>query len=192
MDDDMELSLGETTDTDSRDVTAREALTPEGFDLTAWMAGIRPSRRATTIYGRPDLLATIDVLSERVIEAQASRDTEETVALMAQIREARDAMSASAVDVVVEASSEQAQADLRTALGIKEGADLTEDQVLGWIAAHIVAPEGFDTAALKALNAVSPRQVAKIGNAVRVANETAPAVPAPFSPASSNGRRARG
>lgn len=192
MADGMELSLGETTDTDSRDVTAREALTPDGFDLTAWLAGIRPSRRATTIYGRPDLLATIDVLSERVIEAEAARDSVEVASLTGQIREAREQMAASAVDVVVEASSEQAQADLREALGIKGQDDLSEEQVLGWIAAHIVAPAGFDTAALKALNAVSPRQVAKIGNAVRVANETAPAVPAPFSPASSNGRRARG
>ena len=192
MADDMELSLGETADTESVDATASEALTPEGFDLTAWLAGIRPSRRATTIYGRPDLLATIDVLSERVIEAEAARDNVEVANLVGQIRDAREAMSASAVDVVVEASSEQTQADLRTALGIKEGIDLTEEQVLGWIAAHIAAPAGFDTAAMKALNAVSPRQVAKIGAAVRVANETAPAVPAPFSPASSSGRRARG
>ena len=187
-----ELSLAETDDQESVDVTPREGLTAEGFDLGAWLAGIRPSRRATTVYGRPDLLATIDVLSERVIEAEAARDNVAVADLTGQIREAREAMSASAVDVVVEASSEQAQSDLREALGIKGGDDLSEEQVLGWIAAHIVAPAGFDVAALKALNAVSPRQVAKIGAAVRVANETAPAVPAPFSPASSNGRRARG
>lgn len=188
---DTEMSLGETAD-DIRDVTPATAMTPEGFDLQAWIAGARPSRRATTVFARPDLLASIDVLSERVAVARAAEDTAEVATLVAQIRDLRDQLAASALDVVVEATSEKVRADLREALGIKEGEPVTQEQTIGFLAAHIVEPSGFDAEMLARFTEVSPTQVAKIAAAVRVANDTAPAIPAPFSSASSNGRRVRG
>ena len=189
---DMELSLGETTDQPSRDVTDPASLTVEGFNLGEWMRGLRPARHAITFYGRPDVLADIEVIRNRIREADAVGDDNEVGVLVGQLREAREVMIRSSLDIVVQASSEQAQADLRTALGIKEGVDLTEEQVLGWIAAHIVAPEGLDLDGLRTLNEISAPQVALIGAAVKTANTAAPGVPAPFSPASSSGRRARG
>lgn len=188
---DVEMSLSESAET-IRDVTAPDAMTPEGFDLDAWLAGARPSRRATTVYARPDLLATIDVLSERVVVARASEDTDEVNRLVAQIRDVRQQMEASALDVVVEASSESARARLRESLGIREGQVATDEQTCHFIAAHIVSPEGLDGEGLMRLNAVSPQQVVKIASAMKVANETAPAVPAPFSPSSSPSRHRRG
>lgn len=188
---DVEMSLGETTP-EIRDVTAPDAMTPAGFDLDAWLAGARPSRRATTVYARPDLLATIDVLSERVTVARAAEDTDEAARLVAQIRDVRQQMEASALDVVVEASSESARARLREALGIREGETPTDVQTCHFIAAHIVSPAGLDGDALARLHEVSPQQVAKIASAMKVANETAPAVPAPFSLTSSPSRPQRG
>lgn len=192
---DDEMTLGEVTAVDdetSRDVTPDGARTASGFDLEAWLAGARPSRRATTVYARPDLLAEIDLLSERVIEAEAARDNIAAAKYMVQVRELREQMRASALDVVVEASSETARDRIREAIGVEAGKGVTADQALQFAAAHIVEPKGMDAEALKRLSEVSQQQVIKIMSAVQVANETAPAVPAPFSLASSNGRRVDG
>lgn len=189
---DTEMSLGETSVEEPRDVTPQDAMTPEGFDLQAWLAGARPSRRATTVYARPDLLASIDVLSERVLIARAANDTGEVAALIAQIRDLRDELTASALDIVVEASSERTRAQLREALGISPDGAPTDEQTIAYLAAHIVEPAGFDAATLAVFNEVSPQQVLKIAQAVKVANDTAPAVPAPFSPVSSTSPQARG
>lgn len=182
-----ELSLADTTPAEEiRDVTPENAMAPEGFDLQAWLAGARPSRRATTIFARPDLLADIDVLSERVLAARAADHKGEVADLIGQIRALREELTTSALDIVVEASSERVQADLRASLGIVEGQPVTDEQTLAFIAAHIVEPAGFDAAALAAFNDISPQQVLKIASAVKVVNQSAPAVPAPFSPRSSN------
>lgn len=182
-----EGALGE-----SRDVTPEGVRTVAGFDLVAWVGGARPSRRATTVYARPDLLAQIDLLSERVIEARAAQDTKTINTLVAQIRDLRSEMEASALDVVVEAQSEDAHKLLREALGVRPGVEETVEQRLAWTAAHIVEPAGFTAEVLADFCRVSPAQVGKIMSAVQVANTTAPAVPAPFLSASSSGRRARG
>lgn len=188
-----ELSLADTTPAEEiRDVTPENAMTPEGFDLQAWLAGARPSRRATTIFARPDLLADIDVLSERVIVARSAGTQAEVAGLLAQIRDIREAVAASSLDIVVEARSAQVQDDLRASLGIVEGQEPTTEQTIAFIAAHIVEPEGFDAAALSRFNEVSPQQVVKIAQAVRVANDSAPVIPAPFSQGPSSAPSTRG
>ena len=189
---DAELSLADTTTPEIRDATDPAALTPEGFNLEAWVAGARPTRRATTIYARPDLLADIDVLSERLMVARASEDTSEAARLVAAIRAAREQVAGSALDVVVEASSEHARRQLRESLGITDGGEVTEEQTYGYLAAHVVAPEGMDAAMVARLAEVIPQQVSKIAAAVRSANEAAPAVTAPFLRGSSTGRGPRG
>ncbi|WP_136314313.1 hypothetical protein [Actinomyces procaprae] len=192
---DVEMSLGDTVPADdglSRDVTDPAALTPEGFNLEAWIAGARPQRRATTIYGRPDLLADLDVLAERLTVARAAEDTAGAARLVADMRQIREQLAQSALDVVVEASSEHTRRMLRESLGITDGAEVTEEQTIGFIAAHIVAPAGMDAAMVARLAEVTPQQVAKIAAAVRTCNESAPSVPAPFSPASSTAPRRRG
>lgn len=179
-------------DLDSVDVTDEEALTVDGFNLEQWVAGVRPTRRATVVYARADLLAQIDVLAERAVVAKAAGDDVEVASLAAQVADIRGELEASGLDVVVEATSETVRGRLREDLGIVDGEQPTEEQTCAFIAAHIVEPPGFTGAMVEAINRVSPHQVMKIASAMRIANETAPSIPAPFSPASSSGRRARG
>ena len=41
-------------------------LTPEGFDVDAWIAGVRPTRRAVQLFARSDLIARLDELAARI------------------------------------------------------------------------------------------------------------------------------
>lgn len=175
---------------DSRPV--EEDLTPEGFDLAAWLAGMRPARRATTIYARPDLLADIDVLAERLQVARAAGDDVEAARLATQVGRLRQEVADSALDVVVQATSEERRAALREQAGIKDSEQVSVDQALALIAAHVVAPEGLDVDALRMIHQASPTQVEKIARAIQVVNQAAPGVPAPFSAESSPSRPRRG
>ncbi len=44
-------------------------LTPEGFDVDAWIAGVRPTRRAVQLFARSDLIARLDELAARIATA---------------------------------------------------------------------------------------------------------------------------
>lgn len=181
-----------TTEPALADSTGQETLNPDTFDLAAWLAGMRPARRATTVYARPDLLADLDVLAERIQVARAASDNVEAARLVAQATAIRQALIDSSLDVVVQATSEERRATIREQAGLADGVEATTRQALEIIAAHIVEPAGMDVEALTMLHEASPAQVEKIARAIQVVNQTAPGVPAPFSPESSPARPRRG
>lgn len=173
-----DASLADPTDIRPLDPTASLPLVPEKFDLAAWIAGVRPARRATTIYARPDLLADLDLLAERY--ALTSPASPDRPALEQQMRGLREQVEASGLDIIVEARSEELRQTMAQALE-KDGLKATDiDYQLAMIASQIIQPVGLDSATLKTLYEISPVQVAKIAQAATAANTEAPKVELPF------------
>lgn len=170
-----------TTDAVLASKDAPEAtLDVETFDLAEWIAGVRPTRRAVTLYARGDLLADIDLLSERIRLARLAGD--DTTADRATLSEVYEALAASALDVVVEARSLEAVKAVTDAMP----SDATVlDQNLATIAAQIVEPAGLTTEMLRTVWQSQPHQVDLLLAACREANLKAPKVTPPFSGASS-------
>ena len=78
--------------------------TPETFDLTAWMEGLAPTKRACTIYARADLLSQLDLLAEKIRIAE--RAGQEATPLREQFLKLKSEVEASALDIVVRAWSQ--------------------------------------------------------------------------------------
>lgn len=173
-----DASLADPTDIQPLDPTAPLPLEPEKFDLAAWIAGVRPARRATTVYARPDLLADLDLLAERY--ALTSPASPDRPTLEQQMRGLREQVEASGLDIIVEARSEELRQTMAQALE-KDGLKATDiDYQLAMIASQIIQPAGLDSATLKTLYKISPVQVAKIAQAATAANTEAPKVELPF------------
>jgi hypothetical protein len=173
-----DASLAAPADIRPLDPTAPLPLVSEKFDLAAWIAGVRPARRATTVYARPDLLADLDLLAERY--ALTSPASPDRPALEQQMRDLREQVEASGLDIIVEARSEELRQTMAQALE-KDGLKATDiDYQLSMIASQIIQPAGLDSATLKTLYDISPVQVAKIAQAATAANTEAPRVELPF------------
>lgn len=173
-----DASLADPTDIRPLDPAAPLPLEPEKFDLAAWVAGVRPARRATTVYARPDLLADLDLLAERY--ALTSPASPDRPALEQQMRDLREQVEASGLDIIVEARSEELRQTMAQALE-KDGLKATDiNYQLAMIASQIIQPAGLDSATLKTLYEISPVQVAKIAQAATAANTEAPRVKLPF------------
>ena len=173
-----DASLADPTDIRPLDPAAPLPLEPEKFDLAAWIAGVRPARRATTVYARPDLLADLDLLAERY--ALTSPASPDRPTLEQQMRDLREQVEASGLDIIVEARSEELRQTMAQALE-KDGLKATDiDYQLAMIASQIIQPDGLDSATLKKLYEISPVQVAKIAQAATAANTEAPKVELPF------------
>lgn len=173
-----DASLADPTDIRTLDPAAPLPLEPEKFDLAAWIAGVRPARRATTVYARPDLLANLDLLAERY--ALTSPASPDRPTLEQQMRDLREQIEASGLDIIVEARSEELRQIMAQALE-KDGLKATDiDYQLAMIASQIIQPAGLDSATLKTLYKISPVQVAKIAQAATAANTEAPRVELPF------------
>ncbi len=173
-----DASLADPTDIRPLDPAAPLPLEPEKFDLAAWIAGVRPARRATTVYARPDLLADLDLLAERY--ALTSPASPDRPTLEQQMRDLREQVEASGLDIIVEARSEELRQTMAQALE-KDGMKAADiDYQLAMIASQIIQPDGLDSATLKKLYEISPVQVAKIAQAATAANTEAPKVELPF------------
>lgn len=173
-----DASLADPTDIRPLDPAAPLPLEPEKFDLAAWIAGVRPARRATTVYARPDLLADLDLLAERY--ALTSPASPDRPTLEQQMRDLREQVEASGLDIIVEARSEELRQTMAQALE-KDGLKATDiDYQLAMIASQIIQPVGLDSATLKTLYEINPVQVAKIAQAATAANTEAPRIELPF------------
>lgn len=151
---------------------------PKAFDLGAWISGLRPTLRSCTLYARTDLLAEIDALKSSYDLATDS-DVRTEIAREADVL--RTEVLDSAVTVTVRAHGETANDEIRSGLGLSKGDTPNLRQNLGFIAAHVVEPEGLDVDALEAIYRASPLQVDKLARIVLNTDRTAPEVPAPFS-----------
>lgn len=161
-----EMSIGESaakvkgSDSDTIDT--------QTFDIVAWVNGVQPVRRGTTVYARGDLLADLDILREQIGEEREAGRVQQVAALSAQADEIAETIRASAVDIVVEArSGEWLEQFWKTC---KDAEMSQEDTYLAQVAAQIVAPEGFTGALLREFSEKSPHQAALIFGLVHEAN----------------------
>ena len=145
--------------------------TPETFDLTAWMEGLAPTKRACTIYARADLLAEKIRIAERA--------GQEATPLREQFLKLKSEVEASALDIVVRAWSQTRIK--RNAQALKEEGITDPDEVgLHQIAQQIESPTGFGVDQLRKLNEISPQQASLIAATVVSANQGAVEVKIPF------------
>ena len=151
--------------------------TPETFDLTAWMEGLAPTKRACTIYARADLLSQLDLLAEKI--RRAERAGQEATPLREQFLKLKSEVEASALDIVVRAWSQTRIK--RNAQALKEEGITDPDEVgLHQIAQQIESPTGFGVDQLRKLNEISPQQASLIAATVVSANQGAVEVKIPF------------
>lgn len=147
-----------------RPVSPDQESTTTSADLTAFLAGIRPIRRAVTLYARGDLLAEVEVLQAK-LSTLGPREHQETLDKIAQLQAEMDA---SAIDVVVEGRSESWRQDQLEKLRAKGLSDFEIGCAL--TCAQIVSPPGFTPDVLAQIAAVSPTQSDLIVLAVQLAN----------------------
>ena len=161
--------------------------TLEGFDFGAFVAGVRPVRRAVAIYARGDLIAERDMLKARIREATDRGDAPATIdAMREQLADVVEQMTApgAVIDVVVEARSRDHLERLDKAL--RDDGLTDEDEItLRIVAAQVVAPAGVTVDMLRTLAQVSQPQVNLIIAAATQANAYGPGMMPDFSPAGS-------
>lgn len=175
---------------DDHPVTVDEAT----FDFTAWVAGVKPTRRSVKIYGRADLIAVIDELGDALaVAVEAAKDPEASLAerddvarLEADLERAYADFTASGIRVVIEGRSEEWLESTKKQLeakGVTDGVDISLHQ----LAQQVVSPAGVTADALKALREKSEPQIRKLLTAWTFANNQPVAIDVPSSRASSAG-----
>ena len=156
--------------------------TPEKFDLASWVAGFQPTRKSCILYGRTDLLATIDRL-----DAEASLPGlagEEKRRILDEANATLDELKASGVEFIVQTLSIHAQKRLVDELREQYGADgkeITHEMECAFIAAHVVEPTGVTADDIAHLYDASPAQVEKLSKTIRAVDISEPTITAPFS-----------
>mgnify|MGYP001740662393 FL=1 len=171
---DEELSMSDLNLTHTEPDTT---VTPETFDLAAWIAGVTPVQRTITIYARGDLFADLSALETRYDEAKRAANVDDMRALREQMREVADQIKASALDITVQGRSADWVQRFRKDM---EDRGVDGDQAtLEQLAAQITAPEGLTVDMLATLrDRIEPQLVALV-QAVATVNTQAPRISVP-------------
>lgn len=152
-------------------------VTPETFDLAAWIAGVTPVQRTVTLYARGDLFADLSALENRYDEAKRAANVDDMRVLKEQMREVAARIKASALDITVQGRSadwvQRFRADLK-----ERGVD-GDQATLEQLAAQITAPEGLTVAMLDTLRDRIEPQVVALVQAVATVNTQAPRISVP-------------
>lgn len=158
----------------SRETEASEP-SPQGFDMAAWVSGVRAVRHTVRLWARGDLLAELDVLRTQIRNAGLADDTKELAALRRQAGALVEEMDASALDVTVEARS---RSWVKAFLEARQGMD-EEERAIELVCAQIISPPDFTPALYHQLLEVIEPQVQQIAGAVMAANQQAVDVSVP-------------
>ncbi len=154
-----------------------ETVTPETFDLAAWIAGVTPVQRTVTLYARGDLFADLSALETRYDEAKRAVNVDDMRALKEQMREVADQIRASALDITVQGRSadwvQRFRADME-----ERGID-GDQATLEQLAAQITAPEGLTVDMLATLRDRIEPQVVALVQAVATVNTMKPTISVP-------------
>lgn len=154
-----------------------ETVTPETFDLAAWIAGVTPVQRTVTLYARGDLFAVLSAMETRYDEAKRSVNVDDMRALKEQMREVADQIRASALDITVQGRSADWVQRFRKDC---EDRNLDGDETtLEQLAAQIIAPEGLTVDMLATLRERIEPQVVALLQAVAAVNTQAPRISVP-------------
>lgn len=152
-------------------------VTPETFDLAAWIEGVTPVQRTVTLYARGNLFADLSALESRYDEAKRAANIDDMRALKEQMREVADQIRASALDVTVQGRSVDWVQRFRKDM---EERGLDSDQAtLEQLAAQITAPEGLTVDMLATLRDRIEPQVVALVQAVATVNTVKPTISVP-------------
>lgn len=165
-----------------RDATPGAATEPEGFDLASWIAGFQPTRKACILYGRTDLVATIDRLNEEASLPGLPEGRKQEILMEAE--QALATLKESGVEFVVQTMDVHRQKQLLEELGHEKDQPVTHEMECAFIAAHVVEPVGVTGRDIETLYAASSQQVEKLSRCIRKADTVEPTITAPFSSAS--------
>lgn len=149
---------------------ATEKPDPKTFDFASFVAGIRPTRRAVTIYARGDLAAERDLLASRLREAEdAQAPAKERGEIRKRLKAITEEMAEGAIDVVFEGRSTEWRKKLNDAL-VADGVEDAMVRTSHIIAQQAVAPEGVTAELLEQIRAVSEPQWSRLTFAAADAN----------------------
>lgn len=154
-----------------------ETITPETFDLAAWIAGVTPVQRTVTLYARGDLFADLSALETRYDEAKRAANVDDMRALKEQMREVADQIRASALDITVQGRSADWVQRFRKDMD-ERGVD-GDQATLNQLAAQITAPTGLTVDMLATLRDRIEPQVVALVQAVATVNTQAPRISVP-------------
>ena len=171
---DDELSMADMNLTHAAPDTT---VTPETFDLAAWISGVTPVQRTVTLYARGDLFADLSALENRYDEAKRAANVDDMRALKEQMREVADQIRASALDITVQGRSADWVQRFRKDME-ERGVD-GDQATLEQLAAQITAPEGLTVDMLATLRDRIEPQVVALVQAVATVNTMKPVVSVP-------------
>lgn len=154
-----------------------DSVTPETFDLAAWIAGVTPVQRTVTLYARGDLFADLSAIETRYDEAKRAANVDDMRALKAQMREVADKIRTSSLDVTVQGRSADWVQRFRKDMD-ERGVD-GDQATLEQLAAQITAPEGLTVDMLATLRDRIEPQVVALVQAVATVNTQAPRISVP-------------
>lgn len=157
-DDDLELSLSEA---ELDEVLARREFdaASKGFDLKAWIQGVRGARAMIRLYARPDLDQQIQAASAEMFEAMQTGDKLRQRALERKIVDVKKQYFSESIDIVLEERSKEWQAR-KTAELKQAGVEGNKALTLGLVASQIVEPaDAFTGSDLLELAEVIPAQI---------------------------------
>lgn len=168
-------------DDDSDIEDATEDVPEEDYDFLAFVQGVRPTRRAVTLYQNNDVRAQCDLLKEKIeVSKMAGRDTSEDEELLA---EAAAEIIGSGRRVIVQARSSDWSKQFRKsqrAQGVDPFKDKVSDEARAMmmekylnalIAEHIVYPAtGITAEAISVLGKNNEQEAEKLHQAVRSAD----------------------
>lgn len=161
--------LGATSDVE--DIT--HDVTPEDFDFDAFVAGVRPGRRAVRVTMRADLAAEIDQIAIQADELD-DHNGDDAQALMARFEDIKAQIKASQRTFVVEGRSDNRREQIAKTLEKlghqKPGKKASEDEqkaynlelALHVLADAIVVPSNISVEGLRKLNNISDAEVNKL------------------------------
>lgn len=154
-----------------------ETITPETFDLAAWIAGVTPVERTVTVYAHGHLFAVLSALEAEYNEAKAAVNVDDMRDAKAKMRTVANQIRASALDITVQGRSADWVQRFRKDCEDRglDGDETTLEQ----LAAQIIAPEGITPAMLATLRARIEPQVVALLQAVAAVNTQTPRISVP-------------
>lgn len=154
-----------------------KTVTPETFDLAAWIAGVTPVERTVTLYAHGHLFAVLSALEAEYNEAKAAVNVDDMRAAKDKMRTVANQIRASALDITVQGRSADWVQRFRNSCE-ERGLD-SDETTLEQLAAQIIVPEGITPAMLATLRDRVEPQVVALLQAVAAVNTQAPRISVP-------------
>lgn len=164
------------------------SVTPQDFDLDAWLDGADRPQRSVTVYQKAGLIAELDELATRIEHAEADEEAEPSLSevgesrrLRAKYAEVAAKFHASALTLRIQGHYEYEKRTFK-----EDNPDASDAELGHVILADAITYPRFSKAQVKRLERViGPAQFGLIFNAYHQASTEAPVVSADFLPKSS-------